>query len=80
MTVVKRIGKPAKSEVDWTAVGEFIGDLMPVIGWFLAVRNYHPTWQLWTKHGDPDSESQLNTEKKMSVLGLTWESCAARRD
>lgn len=80
MTVAKGIDKLAKSEANWTAVGEFLGELMLVIGRFLAVINSHPTWQLWTKPANPYSENQLSAEEEIIVMGLAWDSCVARRD
>lgn len=77
MTIAKGIGKSAGSEATWTAVGELIGQLMLVIGCFLAVVN---TWQLWTKPANSDSDNQLTAEEDMIVWGLAWGCCAARRD
>lgn len=77
MTVAKGIGKLAKSEAGWTVVGEFIGELMLVIGRFLAVINSHPSWQLATKPVNPDSENQLTAEEEIMVLGLAWD-CSDR--
>ncbi|KAL0631754.1 hypothetical protein Q9L58_009383 [Maublancomyces gigas] len=80
MTVAKGIGKLAKSEANWTAVGEFLRELMLVIGRFFAVINSYPTWQLWTKPVNPYSENQLTAEEEIIVLGLAWDCCVARRD
>lgn len=78
MTVAKGIGKLAKSEANWTAVGEFLGELILVIGLFLAVINSHPTWQLWTKPANPYSDNQLTAEEEIIVLGLAWDCCAVQ--
>lgn len=57
MTGAKAVGKLAKSEANWTTLGEFLEELKLVIGRFLEVINSHPTWQLWTKSANPDSDN-----------------------
>lgn len=79
MTVANGIGMVAKTDVNWTIIGELIRELMLVIGRFLAVINLHPSWQLWTKPVDPESENQLTTEEEIIVRGLDWHCCVVGR-
>lgn len=79
MTVTTGFGKLAKSEANWTIVSELIGELMFIVGLFLAIIYSHSTWQLRTTPADPDSENQLIAEEEIIVLGLAWDRCAAPR-
>lgn len=74
MTVGKGIGKLAKSEASWTAVGEFFGELMLVIGRFLAIINSHPPGSSGRKLANPDNDNQLNAEEELILLGLSSDS------
>lgn len=72
------IGKLAKSEESWTALGELFGELILVIGWFLAVINSHHPGSSGRKLANSDNE--LNVEEELIDPGSAWDYCADRRD
>lgn len=61
-------------------IGELIGELMLIIGRFLAVINSHPTWQFRTKPANPDSENQFTAEEEIILVGLAWDCSVAHCD
>lgn len=71
MKGAKVIGKLAKSDANWTVVGEFVSICC-------SSANSDPTWLLGAKFADLDREIQLTAEKVDMVLGLAWDCPAGR--
>lgn len=77
MTLAKVIGKVAKTEMEFTVLGELAGELMLVVGRFMAVIHSYPSWDLGKgAEVDEYQDNQLTAEEEIVVLGLAW-SCAS---